>query len=139
ATVGPVFLVRGNVLPDAALWKSVSALKEYEALCFGTELFAVHLPASEKSALNQVVFDAGVPQGFKPVFLPSKPLSICFPEDIFLLNGDEIRKDFQLITHGRRSAPLSSTNRLLGDQIFLEEGVSVEFSTFNTTKGPIYL
>ncbi len=61
------------------------------------------------------------------------------PWKLFLRNGDELENDFALITAGRTSAPLSDTNRLVGDRIFLEAGASAEHATFNTTDGPVYL
>ena len=44
-----------------------------------------------------------------------------------------------MLTKGRVSQKLSSTNCTLGDDIFVEEGVVAECSTFNTLQGPIYL
>lgn len=58
---------------------------------------------------------------------------------IFSLNGSELEADFDLITDGRESAELSATNTVLGDRIFVEEGVEAECATFNTKTGPIYL
>jgi UDP-N-acetylglucosamine diphosphorylase/glucosamine-1-phosphate N-acetyltransferase len=66
-------------------------------------------------------------------------LSIRYPEDLFLNNGQEIWHDYALLTAGRTSAPISKTNQILGDQIFAEEGVQVECSVLNSLQGPIYL
>jgi UDP-N-acetylglucosamine diphosphorylase/glucosamine-1-phosphate N-acetyltransferase len=61
--------------------------------------------------------------------------------DIFSKNGDAIKADFDLITRGRTSQPLSTSNTVIGDakQIFLEEGAIVESSILNTNAGPIYI
>ncbi len=61
--------------------------------------------------------------------------------DIFSKNGDAIKADFDLITRGRTSQPLSTSNTVIGDakQIFLEEGAIVEASILNTNTGPIYI
>jgi len=64
---------------------------------------------------------------------------INYPEDIFKNNHSELTRDFALLTKGRTSATLSSTNTFLGDQIFVEEGATAECSTFNSLQGPIYL
>lgn len=61
------------------------------------------------------------------------------PWKLFLGNGAELERDFELLTHGRTSAALSNTNNLIGDRIFLEEGAVAECATFNTTDGPVYL
>ncbi len=60
--------------------------------------------------------------------------------DIFSRNGEALEADFELITNGRQSMPISDTNRIINpDRIFLEEGAKVEFSILNATEGPIYL
>ena len=59
--------------------------------------------------------------------------------DIFRLNDQEIRNDFKLLTQGKKSQPLSSSNTLIGDQIFVEEGAYVEASILNSNEGPIYI
>ena len=66
---------------------------------------------------------------------------VCRPYHIFLLNGEEIERDFADLTQGRTSQPLSPTNTVIGDpsRIFLEEGAVVEASVLNTTGGSIYI
>jgi UDP-N-acetylglucosamine diphosphorylase / glucose-1-phosphate thymidylyltransferase / UDP-N-acetylgalactosamine diphosphorylase / glucosamine-1-phosphate N-acetyltransferase / galactosamine-1-phosphate N-acetyltransferase len=59
--------------------------------------------------------------------------------DILKYNGNEIKNDFQLITLGRETSPISSTNRLMGTNIFLEPGAIVEHCYLNATDGPIYI
>jgi len=61
--------------------------------------------------------------------------------DLFLKNGAALAADFALLTEGRTSQPLSSTNTVIGaaDQIFLEEGAWVECAILNTENGPIYI
>jgi UDP-N-acetylglucosamine diphosphorylase/glucosamine-1-phosphate N-acetyltransferase len=67
------------------------------------------------------------------------PVIIRFPEDIFRNNDIELRKDFNFLTKGRTSAAISTTNTIIGDDFFAEDGAAAECSTFNTTNGPIYL
>lgn len=51
-----------------------------------------------------------------------------------------MQADFELLTKGRKSAPISKTNSLVNrENIFLEEGASVEYSILNASEGPIYL
>jgi len=60
--------------------------------------------------------------------------------DIFSKNGEALQADFDLLTKGRKSAPISETNNLISpENIFLEEGAKVEYSMLNASKGPIYL
>ena len=61
--------------------------------------------------------------------------------DLFEMNGSIIKQDFELITKGRTTVQLSSSNTIIGDPnlIFLEEGATVEAATLNTKEGPIYI
>ena len=66
---------------------------------------------------------------------------IGFLYDIFILNDKAVKADFERITSGRMSHPLSGTNTVIGDPslIFIEEGASVEGCFLNTKGGPIYI
>lgn len=74
-------------------------------------------------------------------------VTINYTYEIFLKNAEEIIRDFQIITKGRRSQPLpacvrkisSSNLKGLGRLIFIEKGAKVECSTINLTKGPVYI
>jgi UDP-N-acetylglucosamine diphosphorylase/glucosamine-1-phosphate N-acetyltransferase len=66
-------------------------------------------------------------------------MHIEHPWHIFMLNGQAMEEDFDMLTKGRVSAKLSATNTIIGDRIFVEEGVKAECAVFNTTTGPIYL
>lgn len=72
---------------------------------------------------------------------PSSPERIEHVYDIFLKNGEAITADFNDLTAGRISQPLSASNTVIGDPslIFLEEGATVEGAMLNTTHGPIYV
>lgn len=74
-------------------------------------------------------------------FNGEKPLYINERWEIFQKNDVILKSDFELITKGRTSVQLSSTNTIIGDHqlIFLEEGAKVEASILNTTNGPIYI
>ena len=61
------------------------------------------------------------------------------PFDLFSANAVVLESDFDLLTRGRSSAPLSSTNTLIGDRIFAEEGAVAEASVLNSRSGAIYL
>ncbi|MFZ9190885.1 MAG: putative sugar nucleotidyl transferase, partial [Schleiferiaceae bacterium] len=61
------------------------------------------------------------------------------PYDVFSANAEALEADFDLLTAGRCSAPISSTNTLLGDRIFAEPGAQVEASVLNSRSGAIYL
>ena len=63
-----------------------------------------------------------------------------YPWQIFQYNDWAIRKDFEMITTGRLSQPISPTNRVTGvENIFIEEGAIVEQAILNASTGPIYI
>ena len=61
--------------------------------------------------------------------------------DLFRLAAQSLRDDFDEMTLGRTSAPLSSSNRLIGNpaDLFIEAGAWVEGASLNTEGGPIYI
>ncbi len=67
-------------------------------------------------------------------------LMVNNPWDIFSKNGEAIQCDFDLITDGRTSQFLSNTNTVLGpENVFVEEGATVECAIINATNGPVYI
>lgn len=60
-------------------------------------------------------------------------------EDLFLLTGTEITRDFNLLVQGVQSFDISVTNQLLGNDLYVAARVSMECATLNTLQGPIYI
>lgn len=123
-------LINGAVCPNQELVRRIGLLSEGKALKKGNTLIAVRLKGEvfdEKKLLENAHE------------FPGDITIIQRPYHIFLSNSDELEKDFDLITSGRESAPISSTNTILGDRIFAEHGAKAECATFNTTSGAIYL
>jgi UDP-N-acetylglucosamine diphosphorylase/glucosamine-1-phosphate N-acetyltransferase len=123
--------INGSVCPDDGLLAAIHQLEDGEALKFGDLLIAV-----KGCKLHEFNIDTKpdrVIEYLHPI------VAIKHPEDIFKNNDIELRKDFKLLTKGRTSATISSTNTIIGDDFFAEEGAIAECSTFNTTQGPIYL
>lgn len=127
-------LINSAVCPDKDLLEAIAGIREEEALFDNQLLIAVRL--NEAAAKE---FDINQLSSYRRVEYQNPFMKITFPENIFSLNDHELRKDFELLTRGRISAVLSSTNTILGDQVFVEEGVDAECSTFNSRTGPIYL
>ncbi len=72
----------------------------------------------------------------------SKQLStyhIKYPWDIFTYNGQEIRNDIQCLGLKPNPEKLSSTNSILGNEIYVGENVTCEYAILNAKNGPIYL
>ncbi|MBS1590486.1 MAG: glucose-1-phosphate thymidylyltransferase [Bacteroidetes bacterium] len=67
-----------------------------------------------------------------------KRLTRCW--QLFQWNDEELRNDFNLITKGRKSHSISSTNHIINkENIFVEEAASIECAVLNATTGPIYI
>ena len=121
--------INGSICPDNDLLESIDKLADGEALVQNEILIAFR-------SSEPLSFDT---ESYRKTEYSNKFTRIVFPEDIFKFNDAELRKDFDLLTRGRSSASLSSTNIILGDNIFVEEGAEAECSTFNTHQGPVYL
>jgi UDP-N-acetylglucosamine diphosphorylase/glucosamine-1-phosphate N-acetyltransferase len=125
--------INGAVCPDEQLLEAIDKLQTGEALKHEGVLIAVKLTESNAKDFNaDASFDRLI--GYTGTFV-----MIRFPEHIFRNNDTELRKDYQLLTKGRSSSSISSTNTVIGPDFFAEEGAIADCSTFNTTNGPIYL
>lgn len=127
-------LINGSICPDEHLLEAVDNLLDGEALYSDTVLVALKLSEASAKKWNQSDLSP-----YKHIQYTVSLNQVVFPEDIFKLNDAEIRKDYALLTKGKVSQKLSSTNCTLGDDIFVEEGVMAECATFNALQGPIYL
>jgi UDP-N-acetylglucosamine diphosphorylase/glucosamine-1-phosphate N-acetyltransferase len=125
--------INGSFCPDDTLVEAIKQLKGDEALTHNGHLIAVKLNQWDAAKFDpQASFANTIP-------LEHTPLKITYPEDIFRKNDIELRRDFDLLTKGRTSAIISTTNIIIGNDFFAEEGATAECCTFNTTNGPIYL
>jgi UDP-N-acetylglucosamine diphosphorylase / glucose-1-phosphate thymidylyltransferase / UDP-N-acetylgalactosamine diphosphorylase / glucosamine-1-phosphate N-acetyltransferase / galactosamine-1-phosphate N-acetyltransferase len=62
------------------------------------------------------------------------------PWQIFEFNNWAIREDFEMITEGRISERIASSNQLIApENIFIESGAKINFSILNAETGPIYI
>lgn len=124
-------LINASFLPNKELVALIEELNENEAVFYGEDVIAFYSTDTQE----EIDFST-----FKHIEYEENLLRIENTWDIFSKNGEAIQADFDFITAGRESQPISDTNRLInGDNIFLEEGASVEFSILNATDGPIYL
>jgi UDP-N-acetylglucosamine diphosphorylase/glucosamine-1-phosphate N-acetyltransferase len=125
-----LFLVT-NFLPTENVIQQIKDLKKGEALVYEDELIAANINMDGFS-LNQIE---------KMTDINEKLVFFKKPADLFTYNKEAIDFDFELLTQGRISQELSSTNGLLGNRedVFIEEGAQVEFSTLNTRTGKIYI
>lgn len=134
-------LINGKLIPNKNLVKSILSLKENEALIKNNEILAFHANQNYvKGALNFHEFLQPNLNQFTKREYNDEFDSINRLWDIFSKNGQFISDDFAMLTSGRKSQPISNTNRVLSpENIFVEEGAKIEFSTINASTGPVYI
>lgn len=123
-------MINASFLPTPELVEQIENLQENEAIFHEEDIVAFFALEDQ-----EVDFDA-----FAPIELEGTAFQVRNTWDIFSKNGEAIISDFEFLTQDRVSAPISSTNRVLGaENIYLEEGAKVECSVLNATTGPIYI
>lgn len=116
--------VNAAVIPTREMAERALLLKDGEALFLGETWLAKKGNAIETR----------IPVDMELIILENR-------WDLYQLNGSVLKADFELLTSGRKSKALSTSNTVIGDAslIFLEEGASVEACILNTKEGPIYI
>lgn len=126
--------ILGGLLPDEKNIQLITQLEVGQALFSGNRLLAYR--AGEKETMNLTGKGESSPH---KVLSIEDPAIIDHPWQIFSKNGEQIEFDFSLLTANRRSAELPGSNKILGNNLFVEEGVRAECSIINTETGPVYL
>ncbi len=122
-----VVYVRGDIIPTAELVRVTLNLQPGQAV-FGEDSAPIAWRGGTSNAPS--------------IQLEGRTRCISFLYDIFGLNGEVLREDFETITAGRTSAPLSDTVTVIGrrEDVFVEDDAEfVEGCTLNTMHGPIYI
>ncbi len=129
-----IYLIHGNILPTPSLVKQVLKLKPGQFLSLAEKESIVYCISK-----NEVAGPDNI-RVSRAVDVKEEIREIKFPWDIFQKNHWAIEKDFELLTKGRKSARISSTNKLKKPgNIFIEKGAQVEHCFLNATDGPIYI
>ncbi len=127
-------LIAGSILPNKPLVEQIKNLQPGQTLIQGECLIAYYLTGKELEGIENTTeiehFDIETNVNFNRI-------NNTF--DVFTLNDIALREDFKMLTHGRKSQKISSTNIIIGDEIFVEEGAIIEASTLNSKTGPIYI
>ncbi|MGB0896837.1 MAG: GlmU family protein [Flavobacteriaceae bacterium] len=124
-------MINASFLPNADLVKSIKSLSEHQAIFCNDEIVAFYSTNSQE----EVDFDSYV------VFeVNCEYMRIEHTWDIFSKNAAAIQDDFKLLTQDRISEPIPTGVQCINsEQIFIEEGAQVLFSTLNASDGPIYI
>lgn len=124
-------LIVPNFLPTEKVLDQIKNLQFGEALVYENELLVAKINL-ENFGLHQIE---------KMTDIEEELTVFKHPTDLFSFNEKTINFDFDLLTNGRISQPLSETNGFLGNKedIFIEEGAEIEFATINAKTGKIYI
>jgi UDP-N-acetylglucosamine diphosphorylase/glucosamine-1-phosphate N-acetyltransferase len=128
------FLINGSILPNQELVNEILSLEADTSLISDDIVIAVHLTAE-----NLQHFREGTDPNLLNREVKTSFIRINNTWAIFSNNKKAITDDYLLITRNRKAAEISSTNQILGKDLFVEEGVNIECSTINTLKGPVYI
>lgn len=132
-------IINSGLLPNDQLCRRIDELGVSEALLHNGELVAARLNEEQFEHLledEEVHALQGIEVGDTiPLTFVNRLWSLT------RLNAEAIVDDFLLLTSGRKSQPLSPTNRLIGpvQNVFIEEGVKIECCILNASAGPIYI
>lgn len=124
-------LITPNFLPSESVLNQIKNLQLGEALIYKNEVLAARLDMQDFS-LSKIE---------KMTDITEELIFFKKPTDLFSLNDKAIDFDFELVTKGRTSQELSKTNGFLGkkEDLFIEEGAEIEFTTLNCKTGKIYI
>ena len=124
-------LINASYLPTKSLVEQVRNLSENQAIFKGEEVIAFFTSDTQED----VDFTL-----YKQIECSEDVLQLKNTWDIFSLNDKAIKADFGLITQGRTSQPIpEGVHAINKENIFIEEGATISFSSLNASKGPIYI
>ena len=118
--------INAKTIPSTDLYTEINNLRVGESLEKDGELIAFRNGNFEKSKLNKI--DSNV-----------KIKTIENLTDIFKFNSEKINLDFKFLTQGKQSNDIDDSNRLLGNEIYIEKGAKISCSILNAQDGPIYI
>ena len=114
-------LINACVLPNKALVEAIRSLSKGQILVYDGILIAALVGEDKLDS-----FDPSLPKYSEKIIFHGQLVQIEKSYDIFHLNDQALRDDFELLTAGRKSQPISKTVNVIGEEnIFLEEGAKV--------------
>ena len=124
-------MINASYLPNFELVEMIKNLEKNQAIFKDEDIIAFYT----KEAQEDIDFST-----YEALEFNDDILRIENTWDIFSKNGEAIQEDFNLITKNRKSKPIPSSNNVIEpENIFIEEGAILEFTTLNATNGPIYI
>jgi UDP-N-acetylglucosamine diphosphorylase/glucosamine-1-phosphate N-acetyltransferase len=121
--------INASYLPNKDLMGQIRNLRADEAIFDGQTPVAYFQMADEA--------DLDI---YEHIPVSGNSVVINNPWDIFSKNAEAIQADFKLLTKGRKSAPIPDSVFCINkENIFVEEGVKLNFASLNASDGPIYI
>jgi len=127
--------INGSLLPDEELVNTIMKIPlETALLDENGQLIAFH---SKKTLTDP----NKLPDGSPHYTYTGQLSQINHVWDIFLLNPQQIRDDFEKLTLRRKSFPLTDPHTICYNSadIFIEEGAQIKAAVLNAENGPIYI
>jgi UDP-N-acetylglucosamine diphosphorylase/glucosamine-1-phosphate N-acetyltransferase len=127
--------INAGLLPTQDLAETILALKKEQILMKNGEVLAINPLPSSDANMQKILKGSLLLEYDEEIEIVRRPW------DIFKLNGEELAKDFAVLTNERESQPLHESNTLIGEEedVFIEEGAEVFAAILNSTEGPIYI
>ena len=124
-------LINASFLPTKNLVNQVRKLSKNQAIFQGEQIVAFFTSDTQEN----VDFDS-----YEQLEFQEDLIQIKHTSDIFSLNDKAIQADFDLLTEGRTSQPIpDGVHTIQKQNIFIEQGATVSYSSLNASKGPIYI
>lgn len=124
-------MINASYLPNENLVEKVKALKPNQAIFKDEDVIAFFTNNTQ----DDINFET-----YQAIEFIDDVLKVENTWDIFSKNGAAIQADFDLLTQDRTSQPIPKSNNIIAPQnIFIEPGAKLEFTTLNATNGPIYI
>lgn len=124
-------MINASYLPNYELAEMVKGLKSNQAIFKGEDVIAFFT----NEAQEDIDFNT-----YEAIEYNDNSIKIEHTWDIFSKNGEAIQEDFELLTRDRKSQPIPASNNVIHpENVFIEEGASLEFTTLNAGLGPIYI
>ena len=130
-TTADNYWINGAICPDEAFVSVLRILKPNDAIEKNGRIMAVRTADDE---VPEVITGTVHPY-------PGELTLIDQPWKIFNQNGAQLRIDFDMITRGRVSYPVTDKATVVYNEgnVFIEEGVTMKAAILNAENGPIYL
>tara|TARA_B100000508_G_C11465884_1_gene282592 strand:+ start:77185 stop:78345 length:1161 start_codon:yes stop_codon:yes gene_type:complete len=123
------YWIDATVIPNKAIAKAVKELQVDQALYINGEFIAVRST------------DFSLDKAYRIDLELEGCVKLVKRWHLYQKNGEVINSDFEIATENRTSFICSESNTIIGpkENIFLEEGASVEGAIINATAGPVYI